>query len=785
MRITSKLPAVVVVTLVVLAAAVVATRFNVTTDLGVFLPRGQSVLERVLMSQLDRGSTTNLVFAGIAGGDAETLASLNRELADRLAAEPGFVQVLNGERGMSEADQKWVMDNRYRLTPSNLADRFSVEGLRKALDDRLRGLASPLAAVEKKFLARDPTGEILDLLEQWQTDLSAEDGPDKRHGVWFSRDGQRTLMVIELKSGGLDVAAHEPAVRAIHRLFDEIAPGDAELVLSGPSVFSVETRDVITRDARILSVVATTLVVLFLLAAFRSWRFLALVLVPLVSGALAACAAVLLAFGNIHGITLAFGITLIGVAVDYPIHFFSHLKGGRAHAEECIRTIWPTLALGVISTIIAYAILVLSEFTGLKQLGLFTVVGLLTAGAVTRWLLPLMVPRELPLGRGLAPVHRLLISGGGALSGTWRWTLILIPAALAAVHFSNTPVRDLDVDSLSPIGEERRAEDRDLRADLGFWYGGKLAVVAGDSAQAVLERSEALAGELDTLIEEGVITRYDMAATFLPSRARQERQLAAIPREGELRERLAAALEDSPFRKDVFEPFIEEAVAARQREPLSVESLAHTQMGERIEALLFQEDGLWIAPVLLHGVSDEARLDGLNRRYGDSEVLYLNIKERAEDILATAVDHVLPLLGFGVLAIYLLLAVSYRSVVRPFRVLMPTLTAVAVTLAILNLAGISLTLMHLVSLLLIVGLGLDYALFYNRINTDAEEWHTTFKALWVCCFTTVLVFGMLVFSSTPPLEAIGMTVGTGALLCLVFGACFTRNRPPRETASQP
>ncbi|MCZ7601113.1 MAG: hypothetical protein M5U09_29895 [Gammaproteobacteria bacterium] len=84
----------------------------------------------------------------------------------------------------------------------------------------------------------------------------------------------------------------------------------------------------------------------------------------------------LLAFGNIHGITLAFGITLIGVAVDYPIHFFSHLKGGRAHAEECIRTIWPTPALGVISTIIAYAIRVLSEFTGLKQLGLFTVVGL-------------------------------------------------------------------------------------------------------------------------------------------------------------------------------------------------------------------------------------------------------------------------------------------------------------------------------------------------------------------------------------------------------------------------
>ncbi|KAA3624963.1 MAG: hypothetical protein DWQ08_09795, partial [Proteobacteria bacterium] len=325
--------------------------------------------------------------------------------------------------------------------------------------------------------------------------------------------------------------------------------------------------------------------------------------------------------------------------------------------------------------------------------------------------------------------------------------------------------------------------DRQLRAGLGFGYGGKLAVGAADRAEEALVRSEGVTEELERMIDAGAIARYDMAAAFLPSQQRQKRQIAAIPPKDELRERLDDALDGTPFRKDVFDPFIEEASQARLRPLLTVESLTDSQMGERLKALLFEQDGLWIAPILLHGVANEAMLSSLDRKNGHSQVIYLNIKAKAEEILASALDRVTPLLGLGVLAIYLLMTASYRDAWRPLRVLFPTLSAVAVTLAILNISGIPLTLMHLVSLLLIIGLGLDYALFYNRLNDDADEWRTTFKALWVSSFTTVMVFGILVFSNTPPLQAIGLTVGIGALLSLLFGAFWIRRRPGAERAT--
>ena len=175
---TPKWPAVATATFVVVCLGILVARFNVTTDIGLFLPKGKSLLERVLMTQLDQGSTSNLVFAGISGANRERLAELNRGLADRLSEQARFVQALNGERSLSESDQEWVMENRYLLTSSNLGERLTVEGLRRALDERLRGLASPLGALEKKFLARDPTGEILDLFKRYQADFASEAGPE-------------------------------------------------------------------------------------------------------------------------------------------------------------------------------------------------------------------------------------------------------------------------------------------------------------------------------------------------------------------------------------------------------------------------------------------------------------------------------------------------------------------------------------------------------------------------------------------------------------------------------
>ena len=473
-------------------------------------------------------------------------------------------------------------------------------------------------------------------------------------------------------------------------------------------------------------------------------------------------------------------MTLTGVAVDYPIHLVSQMPGAQTKAREHVKRIWPTLRLGVITTVIAYASLIFSDFTGLTQLGVFTVTGLLTAAAVTRWLLPHIIPTRVVMRHGMERPHNFLERLGRRAPKARVWMSLLVILASAYLVLLDRPLRDDRLDSLSPIPEQRRAQDRALRHDLGMWSGAKLIAIIAPDAEAALQASEDLMPILDNYIRQGILDDYDAAAQYLPSMRLQRIRQSALPNEQALRQRLSEALQGLPFRADIFEPFIADIEQIKDLQPVTLDTLQDTNLVPLLSPLLFELEGRWVAPILLHGVSDTNRLTLLSKQQGDVETVYLDLKQESHAMMQTAMSHVLRLLAWGALFIYLVLALNFRDVRKPVYILIPIIAAVIMVTAILVMSGIQLTVFHLVSLLLVVGLGLDYALFFNRLAHSEEEWATTFKALWVCCVTTVLVFSMLLLSYTPPLQAIGLTVSIGAALCLIFGAVWSSSIPKRK-----
>ena len=181
---------------------------------------------------------------------------------------------------------------------------------------------------------------------------------------------------------------------------------------SGPGAFSVLMQERTQGEAQWLGSVDVIGMVILLLVAYRSVPVLVLGLLPLVSAGVAGLAAVGTIFGTVHGITLAFGFTLIGVAQDYPIHLFSHQHRG-LDARSSARALWPTLATGVASTCVAYLAFLFSGVRGLAQLSVFTVTGLAVAGLTTRFLLPPLVPREPPRCRRLGTARTALARDRG------------------------------------------------------------------------------------------------------------------------------------------------------------------------------------------------------------------------------------------------------------------------------------------------------------------------------------------------------------------------------------
>ena len=126
------------------------------------------------------------------------------------------------------------------------------------------------------------------------------------------------------------------------------------------------------------------------------------------------------------------------MAQDYPIHFFSHQRSG-VSPWRSVRALWPTLATGVVATCIAYLTFFVSGVEGLKQLAVFTIVGLATAALSTRFLLPALVDPDLrdPAASPRLERWRAWIARAPQL----RWTLVGRGRACAGDQRASRPVR--------------------------------------------------------------------------------------------------------------------------------------------------------------------------------------------------------------------------------------------------------------------------------------------------------------------------------------------------------
>lgn len=761
----------------VIACIVITVRTEYSADLAAFLPQSPTPTQQILVDELREGVVSRIILVGIENADEDRLAALSGALVTRLGLDAAFAYASNGADEGFEADIDFLHGNRYLLSPAVAPGHFDAAQLRASLHRQYELLNSPAGMLVSRWIAADPTGETLRLLEG----LRQEGGPQKRGGVWFSTDGKRAMLVAQTHAAGFDIDAQERAQAIIRSAFanavSEQSAAGARLLMTGPGMFAVQSRDSIKRDAARYSLLATMLVGVIMLLVYRRPRVLFLTMLPVASGALAGIAAVSLGFGAVHGVTLGFGATLIGEAVDYAMYVFTNTGEGGSPRQTLAR-IWPTLRLGMLTSVCGFAALLFSGFPGLAQLGLFSIAGLITAAAVTRWVLPDLAPAGYTVRatEWLGP----MLAGWVGRAHALRIPLIVLLCACAAwIGLKGGQPWDDELSSLSPVPTADQQLDAQMRKDLGAPDVGPLIVIRGKSEQEALETAERIGAALVELKTAGGLQGYDSPALLLPSAAAQRVRQQAIPDARTLRQSLARATQGLPFRADAFGAFVDDAQAARNSAPVTRARLDGTALALKVDALLAKRHGEWFAMMPLRGLADSdalrARLAALS---GDRAVL-LELKRETDALYKGYRNRASTFAAAGIAAIIVLLLVALRSPARVWDVLAPLAAAVLVTVAFLLAVNTRLNLFHLVALLLVVGVGSNYSLFFERGSTQAADSDRIYTSVFLCNLSTVIGFGVLGFAGTPVLRAIGGTVAIGALLSLVFAAVLVPR--PRAT----
>lgn len=751
-------------------AALLVVRARYSADLSAFLPNAPNARERLLVEQLRNGAASRLLLVAIGGGTPEARAAISITLAHELRTEQWFTAVENGSAETEQRDEAFLYAHRYLLSPDITAQRFTTAGLHAAIEHTLGLLAIPGGILAAPSLTHDPTGELFAVLKAF----GPQHAPRRVDGVWVTRSAREAVLLVRTRAPGsdTDAQAHDlAAIRSAFQLAKARVPARMTLQVAGTGVFAVAARSRITRQVIRLSLLGGALVFGLLALAYRSLTALALALIPVASGALAGVAAVALRFGVVQGVTLGFGVTLIGEAVDYSIYLFVQSRtAGAASPAAWKHKTWPTVRLGMLTSMCGFAALLPSAFPGLAQLGWYAFIGVLTAGMVTRFVLPQLLParfmvRDLrPLG---ARAERFL-----ARLRPVRIGLVLVAVGAVIVLYSHgESLWNRQLAALSPVPHAAQQLDARLRAALGAPGEGELVVLSASTRQAALEEAEQAAVPLRTLVEQGVLAGFQSPAQFLPSRALQRRRQQALPDPAVLRRRLAHALRGLPLDPRQLTPFLAAVERARHAAPLGPAALTGTSFATVLDGLLIREGTHWDALLPLQaptgGHIKLTRVRAALASFTSSRVTVLDLKHEANHLYAVYLRDAVRLALVGLAAIVLLLLAVLRSMVRTLRVVLPLALAVLTVASILVLLGVHLTLLHVIGMLLIVAIGSNYALFFE---CGSEQPTLTLASLLLANAATVIGFGVLACSNVPVLRDLGQTVSPGAALALLYSA---------------
>jgi len=746
----------------------------IETDLLALLPPTErNPLAEQAAARLGRLTGERAVFlVGLPNGEAARAAAAL--LAERLeSGDKIFSKVVTR---ISTPDPAALLDlyTPYRgglVAPELRAETFSSDKLAARLEARLSspfgGGALPLAA--------DPFGlfdDWLRALPYRQLKLDVEDG-------WLTRREAGNGMTWVLVSAELAGSAFDPALQTA--LQAALPAAEAELrqrwpdvrVLRAGAVFhATAARAGAEREMHVIGIGSLLGIILLLWLAYRSPGPLTLGLLSVGVGVCAAVLTTTWVFGRLHLMTLVFGASLIGEAIDYAIQYFSARLGAGPEwdARRGLATVLPALAVALATSVVGYAALAFTPFPAMRQIAVFAISGLAAA-----WLtVVLVLPWRLSRPQAWKPGKLLALPGRWL--DLWRdrvtprgFLAFAILALLLAVSGGARLTADDDIRQLIQSPADLTAQERQLRALTGLEAGSQFFLIEGEHAEQVLQREEALAAAL-----AGHHVQLQGVSSFAPS-CRQQRH-----DQQRLRDALPGArqvLQDMGFRARAMDDWSEQV--SRFGDCLTPQAWLDSPLSTPFRHLWLGRTGQGFAALALPaGHADVAPLEAASRglpgvtlvdKPGAVSRLFAEYRRLGVYVLAAAT-----LLIFAVLA--------WRYGPRgAAAALTPVLLAQALTLGILGHAGVVLNLFNLLALLLVLGVGINYAIFlFEGAHGESNRVAAALLGVALSAATTLLSFGLLSLSSMPALAGFGITLalGVGIAVLLAPAVLVLTSRSP-------
>lgn len=691
-------------------------------------------------SSLDSKSGRSQIVAVSASSQAKRHEA-TRRIADFMRGHELVADVSSGPAAPSREMLEVLWRYRFALAPP-AATAFETDALTKELGKSRASLGRLEDAALADYYLRDPTGSFRHVVEH----VSSTERPAiDSSGYWIARDGGTNLIFAELADKPFDAetqAALDAGIRDVAH--------DAEVLILGPRSITTLVSQTIAQRSQIFGAIATILLLAWLAFVVRSgWAIVACIL-PLAAGVFAALLLVGALFGSVHVVAFGFGATLLGLAMDYPLHLMAHGEG-RAMRRRAVHLV----AIGAATTGVTFLALSFAGVPVLAQIGILVAVGLFAAAGIAAWIAP-----ELPT---LAAFSGKFLVKPPVL---YRKTSILMGlCALASV-------------TLVATAEIRRDPLISVPLNVQGTIDGFRNLTELPSARVRLETSAEnltdlarIQRDLMPLLEDlrtaGEISRFSMFVGVFPD-AGLTRDL---PDSDTFAANVVPSLERAGFTPSFKNEILDAYEEARHHASPSIDALKDLAKQRGVSTMVNVLDGRLVAPVALYGVTGPidavARLRSAQSPGVSAHDTRTAIGESLDDLRQSALTALAGGVAAGLLCLGFL--VRQPKLVGVVAVSCAAATLLAAVFSSWIFGGFSI--IQIVALALIVGIGIDYGLFTELSRSRSEDVAAS-RSVVLCAVTTLIAFGTMSFSGIALLEEIAVTVSAGVLIML--GICLTR-----------
>lgn len=754
--------------------------FRTTTDISVFFPEGAERTKSELSKAIAHSELSRTLIITLEGQSSAEAIALVGEFEALLRKDEVLMQHVvsldaGPPTGIDEA--LWMAYQPRRLgffAPSVGAARQQTtdEALAAAVTTLRERLASPMSLVVTRVAPEDPfltVPMLLESLAQAGSNLAVEEGryvAAERFGVLF----------LATKESALNSEAQALVLSRLDQAALELQGKHQRAVIesTGLARFAQSTQRQIERDISRISIVSTVSLGALCWVLFRSFQLVVLLFIPVAAGMIMAITSSLLLWGNVHGITLAVGASLIGVAMDYVLHFYAHQRlcpDPKGPAATMRRIVW-ALALGAISSVVGFLALAASSFPGLHQIAVFSAVGVFTAFLATWLFLPFLVrpkPRRSPVLERVAVVLTRVVRWWHA-HPTRGYIVVVIALAFTVFGIAKLSWED-NLSTLTRPDPRVFEEDARVRSRLTGLDTSRVVMAVGRDEQEALKVNEQLWPVLENARTAGELEGFQSIATLVPSKDTQA-QVAEVIKSANLPARLPKLLEKEGFEPEAFEPFFRYLKEA-EFTPLVYDQLLASKASGLVRSFrveLDESERRTVILTFLRNVRDvaavTARVDAIPGAYFIDQTALMTDANRQYRKRTTE------LLLVGLVAVGVVLLLRYRSPRRALAALIPAVLSAGTTLAALSFLNIPLNVLGLTSLLMVLSMGVDYSVFLVETEADSrvtdiddatsnQELGATLVGLLVSWVSNVCGFGLLAMSAQPALRLIGVIAGVG------------------------